>query len=43
MPFIKPTFAKITKTPPNENQTNTQIEKENFLIDKPNKWTTKPN
>ena len=35
MPFIKPTFAKITKSPPNENQINTKN-------DKPNKWTTKP-
>ena len=25
MPFIKPTFAKITKYHPNENQINTQI------------------
>ena len=23
--FIKPTFAKITKTSPNENQINTQV------------------
>ena len=42
MPFIKPTFAKITKTPPNENRINTQIKKKNWRrIDKPNKLTTK--
>ena len=37
MPYVKPTFAKITKTPLNENQVNTQIKKKRkYRIAKPN-------